>query len=266
MANPNTIAGCVAWLEADISHCYLDSPPVNHVAANNDLVAFWEDRITPGVGVENGGHQGIFKTAGINGLPTVKGNAGDKGLNGDYLGGTTDFTAAVVFKPGAGVNNFERIIDHLHPTGFLICRNGTTANSWVGFILGTQITPPQAVSDTAAHVVILKRSGTTASIAVDGHTNKTTSTCPATANNTQPFSVLYNFNGGITNSSSDADVAMVALYNVAISDADEAVLCSYAGTKYNIPLDGAGSGTSACRYGLRNYVRARNSMRRRGPL
>lgn len=103
-----------------------------------------------------------------------------------YTGQPGDFTAGAWFRSlgASGVaGGFDRIIDKKYNTGFVLCRQGTAANTWGAYVLDATATAPIMVTlaDGVDHFLVVTRSGTTATVYGDGGAVTNSRTVASTA-------------------------------------------------------------------------------------
>ena len=132
-----------------------------------------------------------------------------------------DFTASAWFRRLGSPNIFdsERIVDKSLAQGFWLGRSGTNTNLWGGGVrenaspFGRYIT----LNSGDWHYLVSRRSGTTHTIFGDGITNTATGTVSNTALNTVSLRLGADGRAG---SNFNGNIAMVSVYNRALSDSE----------------------------------------------
>lgn len=136
------------------------------------------------------------------------GQSNTHSINTGYTGQLGNFTAGCWFRAlgaSATVPGFDRLVDKKYNTGFVLCRQGTTANTWGAYVVDAAATNPimVALPDGAPHMLAVTRSGTTATVYGDGGAVTASRTVSAAALSAEPLrfgespaaDAYNNFNG-----------------------------------------------------------------------
>lgn len=233
---PTRVSGLQFWLTAD-----------SLSLSDNDPVATWWDRSGNGRDATQGtaAARPTYQTNEVNGKPIVRFDGVDDYLATASLAGTSFFTAnaATIFlvykQPASSVTvipfgwethaitNQVTLYGAFSDNNFYFDYGDETGNA--GRVSGAQ----PAGWDDAYHVVILRRSGTSQRITVDG-TNVVDGTVSDDLDPT-PSSALQ-VGRDVGSVSSAFDLAEMGIYNVAISSSEEAALKNYLAGKYGITV------------------------------
>jgi hypothetical protein len=142
----------------------------------------------------------------------------------------------VVFRARFTPNRHERLADKDFSTGFWVGRNATDADSWGAGCM--QFTPPfgtfVALSDAAAHVLSVRRSGTDWTVRGDGATATASDTVSGAALSTVPLRLGAGHPN--LNSNLGADIYEFALYDRAVTDLERTGLELGFGNRWSITV------------------------------
>jgi hypothetical protein len=224
---PDDIANLAVWFQADALSGFSNGDPVavwpdlsgnNWHASQTDLAK----RLTYMTGLQNG-------------LPGVRADEVDDIMTTGYTVALGDFTVIAAFRDRLGVVQSERLVDKNFVTGFYLGRNSTGANSWGGGIM--QTSPPYGtfvtLSDASAHILSMRRSGTSQTIRGDGNTATASDNVSASALSTAPLCLGAdqdaNAVGGI-------DLYGFVLYSSALTDPQQAGVELWVAQRWGITI------------------------------
>lgn len=138
--------------------------------------------------------------------------------SGSNFDAANDFTVMVVFND-AGTSSYEVLLDLGYSTWCWIGRDSTNANQWACGVMegvppyGAVIT---AADDTLPHVIVMKRTGTTRAVWVNG-TEVASGAVSGAATTAAPLRLFGGPSGGNLN---DGAIAVAGYWNSALSDAN----------------------------------------------
>ena len=147
-----------------------------------------------------------------------------------------DWTFLLVFKNTAGVESFERLVDHDYINGFWFGRNDSLPNTFGGGVKETS--SPYGRFTTATdgqwNIIGNQRNSTTHNIWNNGNwSTKSSGTVTGTATNSCPIAVGGWYNNS-TQPAVNISIAELVFYNTALSDSDREKIEGYLAWKYNL--------------------------------
>jgi hypothetical protein len=224
--SPADIAGLSLWLKADAITG----------KADGDALSQWDDSSGQAnhVTQATGAARPTYRTNVLNGKPVVRFDGADDVLSKNPFNTASGLYSIFVVAKGSGVG-FQSPVDW--DTGSpRICQfryNGAASFEAIVFSATGNSTDTEPVTATAFSVIALIRRAAEAQVYVNGASNGATArTGTPNAGLTSVLCIGARGTGLFLN----GDVAEVAIYEGALSDADRGRVRSYLGTKYGIAV------------------------------